>query len=122
MWEGLVSREISELKAAFDKGQRVTCRIMTTESSFVLPEKPGTPAICVGPGTGFAPFRSFLQEKQAKKDASTLGAITLFFGCRKQDSDYIYRDEIAAWEKTRIIDHYHLALSRETVTYHTRVV
>jgi NADPH-ferrihemoprotein reductase len=64
------------------------------KSKFKLPITSSTPLILVSAGTGFAPFRAFLQER-AKLHAigKPIGNIVLFFGCRNQD-DFIYRGEI----------------------------
>lgn len=53
---------------------------------------PSTPLILVGPGTGVAPLRSFLQERAAQRAAA---AAALFFGCRAPEADYYYRRQ---WE------------------------
>ncbi|KAF9438167.1 NADPH-dependent diflavin oxidoreductase 1 [Entomortierella beljakovae] len=57
-----------------------------------LPKNPNTPLICIGPGTGVAPMRSFLQHRIHAQEATEN---VLFFGCRKRKMDYHYREE---WE------------------------
>ena len=61
---------------------------------FGLPSDPATPIIMVGPGTGLAPFRSFLWHRRAIK---ARGKAWLFFGHQRQACDFFYRDELEAF-------------------------
>lgn len=63
---------------------------------FRLPEDDATPIIMVGPGTGVAPFRAFLQQRVH----ATSGENILFFGSRRRDQDFLYGDELTQWQKS----------------------
>jgi NADPH-ferrihemoprotein reductase len=63
----------------------------------------------VGPGTGIAPMRALLQEREKRGKAGKAGSNTLFFGCRKPTEDYIYRDELEAYETSGTLSKLHLA-------------
>ncbi len=76
---------------------------------FTLPEDTHTPIIMVGPGTGVAPFRAFLQERKA---LNATGKHWLFFGERNQSSDYFYQEFFESFvrEQQLVLD---LAFSRD---------
>jgi len=63
-------------------------------SHFRLPADPMRPVIMVGPGTGAAPFRGFLQERLSQvRQGQRVGPIVLFFGCRHEHQDFLYKEE-----------------------------
>merc|ERR1719447_1830949 len=87
--------------------------IYVRRSQFRLPNRPQTPVIMVGPGTGLAPFRGFIQERAwQKSQGKPVGPTVLYFGCRNKEQDYIYREELEAWEQDGLLT-LHTAFSRD---------
>jgi sulfite reductase (NADPH) flavoprotein alpha-component len=84
--------------------------VFVQRSHFRLPAEPATPVIMVGPGTGIAPFRAFLQERQA---AGSTGRNWLFFGNTRRESDFLYRDELEDLATRRVLTRMDLAFSRD---------
>jgi len=82
----------------------------TPNQSFRVPTDDTLPMIMVGPGTGIAPFRAFLQERQFR---NATGKNWLFFGDRNAATDFLYRDEIEAMQSSGLITHLDLAFSRD---------
>jgi sulfite reductase (NADPH) flavoprotein alpha-component len=87
--KGVASTFIAE-RVGISPGQRVSIFVHPSPS-FRLPADGDTPVIMVGPGTGIAPFRSFLQDR---KSSGARGQNWLFFGDQRQHCDYLYRDEL----------------------------
>jgi sulfite reductase (NADPH) flavoprotein alpha-component len=77
---------------------------------FHLPENPDTPIIMVGPGTGVAPFRAYLQERKA---LGAQGRNWLFFGSQHEKCDFAYGEEFAALKKEGILTRLDCAWSRD---------
>jgi sulfite reductase (NADPH) flavoprotein alpha-component len=78
--------------------------------NFGLPSDPTTPIVMIGPGTGVAPFRAFLQEREAIKAP---GKNWLFFGHQKQACDFFYEDELMAMKGAGVLTRLSLAWSRD---------
>ena len=78
---------------------------------FRLPEDPTIPIIMVGPGTGVAPFRAFLQERGAVGGS---GPNWLFFGHQRSAHDFFYKDEFTAMQQSGLLTRLSLAWSRDT--------
>jgi sulfite reductase (NADPH) flavoprotein alpha-component len=77
---------------------------------FALPADPSKPIIMIGPGTGIAPFRAFLQERQATKAP---GPNWLYFGHQRSDFDFFYEDELKAMRTAGHLTRLTLAWSRD---------
>ena len=102
VYEGACSVYLSEC----DVGQRVTARVRSVDSHFLPPEDLSTPIIMIGPGTGVAPFRGFMQDRMwhMQSGKSELGAALLFYGCRHPDADFMYREEMERWQRDALVD------------------
>ncbi|MGI9213599.1 MAG: sulfite reductase subunit alpha, partial [Methylococcaceae bacterium] len=77
---------------------------------FRLPSAGNTDVIMVGPGTGIAPFRSFIQEREA---TGATGRNWLFFGDQRRDCDYLYADEWEQRKQNGVLSRLDLAFSRD---------
>jgi sulfite reductase (NADPH) flavoprotein alpha-component len=77
---------------------------------FHLPEDPDTPIIMVGPGTGVAPFRAYLQERKA---TGAKGKSWLFYGSQHEKCDFAYREDFEAFIKEGILTRLDCAWSRD---------
>jgi len=81
-----------------------------TAKHFRLPEDPCADCIMIGPGTGIAPFRAFLQEREA---LGAKGRNWLFFGEQHAASDFFYKDEFEGWLASGVLDNFVTAFSRD---------
>jgi len=108
MFKGLCSSYLSGMK----RGDMV--RAFVRESTFRLPKQVERPVLMFGPGTGIAPMRAVLMERShGLKNGVKHGPSILYFGCKDRSMDYIYRDELEAFEKEGTLTELHLAFSRE---------
>jgi len=108
IYKGICSNYLAGRRA----GETIHATVRETKAGFRLPDDDSVPVIMIGPGTGLAPFRGFLQERAARMaGGATLGPAMLFFGCRHPDQDYLYADELKAFAADGITE-LHTAFSR----------
>jgi len=113
---GLTSKYFKNIHEKVGSGH-ITSRLTVRESSFRLPED-RRPLLMISTGTGIAPFICFLQEYHyskisQKKDVNDL---TLFFGSRNRDHDYIYEEDLKLFQENSVLKKIHLAFSRDKET------
>jgi sulfite reductase (NADPH) flavoprotein alpha-component len=77
---------------------------------FRVPENGDLPIIMVGPGTGIAPFRAFLEERKA---TGAKGGNWLFFGAQKSSCDFFYQEELEAYQAEGVLTRFDTAFSRD---------
>ena len=93
-------------------GDTVHATVRETKAGFRLPDDASVPIIMIGPGTGLAPFRGFLQDRADRKArGASLGPAMLFFGCRHPEQDFLYADELKAFAADGVTE-LHTAFSR----------
>jgi len=88
------------------------CSVFVRESSFRLPQNASTPIVMIGPGSGLAPMRALLQDRElsAKQGKATN---ILYFGCKSSKLDYLYREELEGYVANGTLTALHVAFSRE---------
>lgn len=104
--EGVASTFLAD---RVEEGETVPVYI-SPNRNFRLPEDPGTPVIMVGPGTGIAPFRAFLAERE---EVGADGRNWLFFGDRRFHQDFLYQTDILQWRRRGLLDRVDVAFSRD---------
>jgi sulfite reductase (NADPH) flavoprotein alpha-component len=90
-------------------GQKLEVYVKPNKN-FRLPDDPDRPIVMIGPGTGLAPFRAFLQQRQA---AGSSGRNWLFFGERNFTHDFLYQLEWQEWLKDGVLTRLDVAFSRD---------
>lgn len=105
--KGVCSSQCAERLAIGDRIKIYVHR----NSNFKLPESPDTPIIMIGPGTGVAPFRSFLEERE---EIGAEGKAWLFFGDQHYVTDFLYQTDWQRWIKAGVLTRLDLAFSRDT--------
>ncbi len=81
-----------------------------TNNNFRLPQDPTTPVIMIGPGTGVAPFRAFLEHRMAVGES---GNMWLFFGEQREATDFLYREEMMKLITDGVLTRLDVAFSRD---------
>ncbi|MGL4728984.1 MAG: sulfite reductase subunit alpha [Bosea sp. (in: a-proteobacteria)] len=97
------------LGGRIEPGQRLPVYIQKAHG-FALPANPAAPIIMVGPGTGIAPFRAFLKDREA---TGAPGKNWLFFGHQRQAADFFYKQELHALKEKGVLTRLSLAWSRD---------
>lgn len=96
--------------ADFAKAGDVVPVFIQKSHGFGVPANDESPAIMVGPGTGIAPFRAFLEEREAR---NARGRNWLFFGDQKRITDFLYEDQVADWQRRGVLTRLDTAFSRD---------
>lgn len=90
----------SSFLSSTSPGEEILGFVRRPNPPFAPPADPEIPLILVGPGTGFAPLRGFLQERAAQRAKGIeVTPALLFYGCRHPEHDWFYRDEMEEWER-----------------------
>ncbi|MCA2262353.1 sulfite reductase subunit alpha [Mycobacterium marseillense] len=104
------NRRYGGVASTFLADRAATARVhLRPNHSFRLPGA-DVPIIMVGPGTGIAPFRGFLQEREVTRAP---GRAWLFFGARSRAVDFLYADELQSFRETGVLTRLDLAFSRD---------
>jgi sulfite reductase (NADPH) flavoprotein alpha-component len=83
---------------------------MHSNKAFRLTENNDAPAIMIGPGTGIAPFRAFLEEREMR---GAKGKNWLLFGDQHEATDFLYEEQMTAWQKSGLLTRFDTAFSRD---------
>ena len=102
---GVASTYLCDRLAA---GEPVEVFVRPSEAFRIAP--PDRPMIMIGPGTGVAPFRAFLQERRA---TAARGRNWLFFGNPHRQTDFLYEDELVEYRRDELLDRLDTAFSRD---------
>lgn len=104
--KGVASCWLAE-RISFDEKMPI---FIDTNKNFRLPQDPHTPIIMIGPGTGVAPFRAFMQEREVLAQP---GSNWLLFGDRNFRTDFLYQGEWLNWRKRGLLNRLDVAFSRD---------
>jgi sulfite reductase (NADPH) flavoprotein alpha-component len=104
--EGVASTFLAERY----EGDTTAGVFIQAQKHFRMPESTDTPLIMCGPGTGLAPFRAFMEEREI---AGAKGKNWVFFGEQRSGSDFFYKEQFEHWLKSGILTRLDLAWSRD---------
>lgn len=89
---------------ALAPGARVSASIRTPNPSFAPVADATAPMLLIGPGTGIAPFRGFIEERAAQRAAGqAVTPVQLYFGCRHPQHDWLFHDDFARWAQAGVV-------------------
>lgn len=108
---GRIRDGVASCHLAFRSGPEGPLPVYVQSSHFRLPENPAAPIVMVGPGTGIAPFRAFLQHRAVQR---VRGRAWLFFGDQHSATDFLFGTEIESWQADGTLSALSLAWSRDT--------
>jgi len=118
-WTGTSGRDITGLSTRWlcddlnPDAESIPMQAIVHPSAVTMPDTHKTPILMVALGTGIAPMRAFIEERScAKKDGEECAPMALFFGARNRQ-EYSYEAEFNQYQKDGVLEHIHLALSRE---------
>jgi sulfite reductase (NADPH) flavoprotein alpha-component len=104
--QGVCSTWLAE---RWEVGTTAELYLQNQQKHFAMPASSDTPMIMIGPGTGLAPFRAFIEERRAQ---GASGRNWLFFGEQRRASDFFYEDELTGYERDGLL-RLDLAFSRD---------
>ncbi|XP_029076443.1 NADPH--cytochrome P450 reductase isoform X1 [Monodon monoceros] len=112
--KGVATSWLRAKEPSGENGRRALVPMFVRKSQFRLPFKATVPVIMVGPGTGVAPFIGFVQERAwLRQQGKEVGETLLYYGCRRSDEDYLYREELAKLHQDGALTQLNVAFSRE---------
>jgi len=114
--EGHTSSYLSRLRPSTDTSPSggTWLTVSVAPSLMKLPPKHTQPVIMAGLGTGMAPFRAFIQERAYwQSKGEKVGPMALYFGSRHRSQEYLYGEELEAYNTTAILPYLRLAFSRD---------
>lgn len=95
----------STFLAGLEPGTSISVAVRPSQSLFRPPSDPATPIVMVCAGSGIAPFHGFLQERAIlRAEGREVGPALLLFGGSHPDADYLYRDQLAAWQADGLVE------------------